>query len=334
MSAVETVVVTAGDAGQRLDRWLKRRFPSIPHGHFQKWLRTGQVRVDGKRVKANLRLAEGQAIRIPPVGAKPVGEVQRPRAAKTPPVTEKDAAALLARVIYRDDAVIAIDKPAGLAVQGGSGTLRHLDGMLDVLRFGSNERPRLVHRLDRDTSGVLLLARTPAAASYLTAAFRTRAVRKLYWALVVGVPAPLSGRIDLPLGKRPGPAGEKVELDAEGKPAASLYQVIDRAGKKASWLAMEPLTGRTHQLRAHAAALGTPIIGDGKYGGSAAFLAGEGIGRGLHLCARQIRFRHPSGRILDIVAPAPPHMRQTLEWLGFYLSSGETRDDPFDVFED
>jgi 23S rRNA pseudouridine955/2504/2580 synthase len=331
MSGVETVEVAEGDAGQRLDRWLKRRFPDLPQSHFQKWLRTGQVRVDGKRVKANLRLEAGQAVRLPPVGA-PVKTNAPRRAPAAPKVSEADAEELRSRVIHRDDEVIAIDKPAGLAVQGGTGTSRHLDGMLDALCF-DGERPRLVHRLDRDTAGVLLLARTAKAAARLTEAFRNRDVRKLYWAAVVGVPAQYSGRIGLGLSKRPGRGGEKMEADDEGKWAETLYRMADRAGRKAAWLIMEPLTGRTHQLRAHCQVLGTPIVGDGKYGGAGAFLEGEGFGRGLHLCARHLRFPHPNGRILTLSASLPPHMKTTWDFLGFDVQAGGGGRDPFAAFD-
>ena len=334
MSGVETIEIAAADAGIRLDRWLKRRFPDVPHGHFQKWLRTGQVRIDGKRAKANARLEAGQSVRVPPVA-----ESQRPAKApfvpREPSVGTAEADDLIGRILYRDDDIIALDKPAGLAVQGGTGTHRHLDGMLDLFRFGAPERPRLVHRLDRDTSGVLLLARSARVAAFLTESFRGRTVRKLYWALVVGLPVPFSGRIGLKLSKRPGRGGEKVEPDEEGgKRAETLYRVIDRAARKAAWLAMEPLTGRTHQLRAHAAALGTPIVGDGKYGGQAAFLEGEGIGEGLHLLARTIRFRHPSGKIVDVTAELPEHMRRTWLWLGLDPAEGRRGADPFDIFEE
>lgn len=334
MSGVETIEIAPADAGVRLDRWLKRRFPDVPHGHFQKWLRTGQVRIDGKRAKANVRLEAGQLVRVPPVG-QPERSTNTPYVPRPIPVGKEEADDLLGRILYRDDDIIAFDKPAGLAVQGGTGTHRHLDGMLDLFRFDAPDRPRLVHRLDRDTSGVLLLARSPQVAAYLTEAFRTRSVRKLYWALVIGLPVPFSGRIALKLSKRPGRGGEKMEPDeAGGKRAETLYHVIDRAGRKAAWLAMEPLTGRTHQLRAHALALGTPIVGDGKYGGQVAFLEGEGIGSGLHLLARTIRFRHPSGKIMDISARLPEHMRQTWTWLGLDPSAGDQTPDPFDVFEE
>ncbi|HYB58591.1 MAG TPA: RluA family pseudouridine synthase, partial [Alphaproteobacteria bacterium] len=222
----------------------------------------------------------------------------------------------------------ALNKPPGLAVQGGTGTVRHLDAMLDALRFGCAERPRLVHRLDRDTSGVLLLGRNAAAARALAEAFRDRTTRKLYWAITVGVPRPLQGKIDLPLAKLPGRAGERMAPDEEeGKRAVTYYKVLEHMGKKAAWVALWPVTGRTHQLRVHLAAIGTPILSDGKYGGKAAFLSGEKISRKLHLHARALTLPHPkTGRPLTLTAPLPEHMRASWRLFGF---DPERRDDPF-----
>ena len=229
-------------------------------------------------------------------------------------------------VLHRDDAVIVLNKPPGLAVQGGSGTERHLDGLLDALRFGSEVRPRLVHRLDKETSGVLVIARTIAAAAFLTRAFREKTTRKIYWAIVVGLPKPRQGRIDLALAKRPGREGERVRADAEdGKRAVTYYRVIDSAGDRASWLALQPVTGRTHQLRAHCAAIGTPILGDAKYGAAAAHLAGVPGAKQMHLHARALAIPHPLGGTLQITAPLPRHMRQSWEFFGF----PEDVEDPF-----
>lgn len=316
MSGVQTLQVAADEAGLRLDRWFKRRFPQLSHGRLEKWLRTGQVRVDGKRVKAGQRLEAGQTVRVPPLGEEKAPSSDQPKAMR---ISDADRLDLEGRVLHRDDLVLVLDKPAGLAVQGGTNTDKHLDGMLDLLRFGAPDRPRLVHRLDRDTSGVLVLARTPKAAAKLTEAFRSKEARKLYWALVVGVPQIPEGRIDLRLAKLPGRAGEKVGVDEdEGKRAITLYRMVDRAGRRAAWLAMEPLTGRTHQLRVHAAeALGTPIHGDGKYGGKEAFLEAPGLSRKLHLHARAIRIPHPAGGLLEVTAALPEHMRRTWDFLGF-----------------
>ena len=312
VSGGETIHVAPDEAGLRLDRWFRRRFPQVSHSLVQKWLRIGRLRVGGRRAKAGTRLAAGDAVSVPPLsGAGP------PRTRRTPAIGAAAAAALVARVLHRDDQVLVIAKPPGLAVQGGTGTHRHLDAMLDALRFDAAERPRLVHRLDKDTSGVLVLARTAAAAARLTAAFRSGAVRKLYWAVVVGVPRPPRGRIDLALGKVPGGLGERAApLAAGGRKAVTVYRIVERAGRKAAWLALEPLTGRTHQLRVHLAALGTPILGDGKYGGRAAFLEGEGIARAMHLHARAIRIPRAAG-VLEVAAPLPDHMRVTWRFLGF-----------------
>lgn len=308
-----TVAVGSAEAGLRLDRWFKRHYPQVPHGLLEKWLRTGQVRLDGKRVTAGARVEAGQSVRVPPVPEAP----PRPPAASRPtPPSQAQADALKRAVLYRDDEMIILDKPAGLAVQGGTGTHRHLDGMLDVLAAGG-ERPRLVHRLDKDTSGVLVLARSAASAAALGQAFRSRAVRKLYWALVVGVPSEDAGEIRAPLSKAGSAGSERVGVDAAtGAPAVTHYRVLERIGRRAAWLELEPETGRTHQLRVHCRALGTPILGDGKYGGRAAFLSEGGIGRRLHLHARAIAIAMPGKPAITVAAPLPAHMRETWAFLG------------------
>ena len=313
MSGVRTLVVAGDEEALRLDRWFKRHFPGLGHGRLEKLLRTGQVRVDGKRAKAGLRLAVGQAVRVPPIACGPAPP-PRPARRRLDPA---QAAELRGRVLHMDDDVIALDKAAGLAVQGGSGLTRHLDAMLDALRFDAAQRPRLVHRLDKDTSGVLLLARDAHAAARLAAAFRTRTVRKIYWAIVVGAPRPRRGRIDVALAKKPGPRGERVSTGEPGRRAVTLYATVEAAGRQATWLALMPLTGRGHQLRAHCAGLGTPILGDGKYGGAQAFLAAEGIARRLHLHARSIALPHPRGGLFTVTAELPPHMARTWSCLGF-----------------
>ncbi|MFN4284171.1 MAG: RluA family pseudouridine synthase [Alphaproteobacteria bacterium] len=331
MSAVQTVKVSGDEADQRLDRWFKRRFPTLGHGKLEKLLRTGQVRVDGKRAKAAFRLEAGMEIRVPPLDdalapAKPAAPAAKP----APRVSKGETEALRAAVLHKDEDVIVINKPPGLAVQGGTGTSHHLDGMLDALKFDKVERPRLVHRLDRDTSGALVLARSAAAARWLAEAFKARTARKVYWALVVGVPKIRQGKIDMALAKLPGPRGERmVEDEDAGKRAITLYTVIENAAHRAAWLAMMPLTGRTHQLRAHAAALNTPILGDGKYGGEKAFFRGpEGDGGRpkLHLHAREIAFARPDGKLLKVVAPLPAHMKATWDFFGF---DANAKGDPF-----
>lgn len=326
MTAVQTLTVSADEADLRLDRWFKRRFPALGHGRLEKLLRTGQVRVDGKRAKANLRLAAGQVVRVPPGADAPAPDAPAKRA--PPRVSAADADFVRSLVIHRDADVIALNKPPGLAVQGGTGTHRHLDGMLDALRFEAPDRPRLVHRLDRDTSGVLLLGRSAKAAAKLAETFRGKAARKLYWALLAGAPKPVQGKIDLSLAKEAGAGGERMARDDEaGQRAITLYATVDAAADRAAWLVMWPLTGRTHQLRVHAAeGLGVPIVGDGKYGGAPAFLTGS-VSRKLHLHARSIALPHPSGQgELRVTAKLPPHMRETWELFGF---DAEAEIDPF-----
>jgi 23S rRNA pseudouridine955/2504/2580 synthase len=334
-TSTAAIAIASDDAGGRLDRWLKRRFPGLTQGQIQKWLRTGQLRVDGHRAKAGQRLDVGQIVRIPPsISEVAASAGSRPEKSIPPRISDRDRDELLSRVLWRDDNVLAINKPAGLAVQGGTGTTHHLDAMLDFLRFDAKERPRLVHRLDRDTAGVLLLARTARAATSLTEAFRTRAVRKLYWAAVVGLPKELQGLINLKITKQMGRGGEKMVPDPEaGMHAETLYRVVERAGRRVAWIAMEPLTGRTHQLRVHTVAIGIPILGDGKYGGQAAFVDGVGFGRGLHLLARTICFPDLSGRMIEVTAPLPPHMSQTWNTLGFDEAMGSLEADPFFGFE-
>src|SRR5215469_14647164 len=317
----ETVTVDVKDGALRLDRWFKRHYPGLGHGRLEKLLRTGRIRVDGKRARSGDRIEPGQAIKIPilnDLSPSSWRAPMRPRPA--------ERAMLHDAILHRDDAVIALNKPPGLAVQGGTATERHLDGLLDGLRFGNDQRPRLVHRLDKDTSGVLIIARTAASAAFLTRAFREKATRKIYWAVVVGLPKLRQGRIDLALAKIAGRGGERVRADAEeGRHAVTYYRAIDNAGSQASWLALMPVTGRTHQLRAHCAAIGTPILGDGKYGMAAAHLAGLPGSRRLHLHARSLSIPHPLGGRLEVTAPLPPHMRRTWEFFGF---AGDAKD-PF-----
>jgi 23S rRNA pseudouridine955/2504/2580 synthase len=309
----ETITVDAKDGSLRLDRWFKRHYPGLGHGRLEKLLRTGRIRVDGKRARSGDRVEPGQAIRVPMLLDPSPPARPAPTQFRAADHTMLDSA-----ILQRDEAIIVLNKPAGLAVQGGTATERHLDGLLDGLRFGSDERPRLVHRLDKDTSGILVIARTAAAAAFLTRAFREKATQKIYWAIIVGLPKLRRGRISLALAKTPGRGGERVRPDAEdGRHAVTYYRVIDNAGNQASWLALMPVTGRTHQLRAHCAAIGTPIVGDGKYGAGAAHLAGLPGSRRLHLHARSLSLPHPLGGTLRVTAPLPPHMRQTWDFFGF-----------------
>jgi 23S rRNA pseudouridine955/2504/2580 synthase len=321
----QTATVEGSDGTLRLDRWFKRHYPGLGHGQLEKLLRTGRIRVDGKRAKAGDRIEPGQAIRFPALNGaapplRPAPHPQRP----------SDQAMLQAAILHEDEMVIVLNKPPGLAVQGGTATERHLDGLLDGLRFGNEERPRLVHRLDKETSGILVLARTAAAAGLLARAFREKRVRKTYWAITVGLPKPAQGRIDLPLAKTPGRHGERVRPDRdEGRHALTYYRVVDSAGDRVSWLALMPVTGRTHQLRAHCAAIGTPILGDTKYGEGLAHSAGVPGARQLHLHARSIAMPHPLGSLIQVTAPLPPHMRRTWEFFGFLKDV----EDPFAELE-
>ena len=346
MSGVQTLTVTPEEAGQRLDRWLRRRFPHLAQGRIEKMCRKGELRVDGGRVKPATRVAAGQAVRIPPL--PPADPDARPAAPARPRLREADAEMIRACVIYRDDHILALNKPPGLAVQGGSGQTRHVDGLAEALRFGAAENPRLVHRLDKDTSGVLVMARSRDMAARLTAAFRHRETRKIYWALVAGVPTPYLGEIKAGLVKAPGHGaggeGEKMVAvhprDIASTPGAkrahTLYATLYRVAGRAAWVALEPITGRTHQLRVHMAEMGHPIVGDGKYGGSGQENLGDGwgaqlggiISRKLHLHARRLVIEHPAtGRRLTIEAPLPAHMRES--WDTFGWTEDLARDDPF-----
>ncbi len=319
--AVRQFVVGHDDEGVRLDRWFKRHLTEVGFATVSRWARTGQIRVDGKRADVDTRLAAGQTLRVPPGGALPPGpNTLRERE----PLTEEQIAQAEAMVLTQDRAAIVLNKPPGLATQGGSGTFVHVDGLLDAYAAEKGPRPRLVHRLDKDTSGVLLVARTPGSAAYFSRHFAGRSARKIYWALVVGVPAVYDGLIELPLSKQPGTGGEKMMVDESGagQTARTRYRVIDRAGNSAAWVELQPQTGRTHQLRVHMAAIGHPIVGDGKYGGQAAFLTGT-ISRKLHLHARRLVIPHPEGDTLDVTAPLPEHFATGLAQLGFTESEGD-----------
>ncbi|WP_213684335.1 RluA family pseudouridine synthase [Roseicyclus sp.] len=346
MSGVQTLTVAIGDGDQRLDRWFRRQFPQISQGRIEKMCRKGEIRIDGARAKPATRVETGQTIRIPPLPdeAAPDHPVAAPR------ISDADVAMMRAAVIWRDDHIIALNKPAGLPTQGGSGHSRHIDGLAEALCFDLSEKPRLVHRLDKDTSGVLLLARTRAAADALTKAFRARDTRKIYWAVCAGVPSPRMGTIRYGLVKAPGHGkggeGEKMQIVAphdidttEGaKHAHTDYAVLSALGSRTAWVALVPITGRTHQLRAHMAAIGHPVVGDGKYGGSGQENLGDGwgaqlggdISRKLHLHARSITMTHPvTGKRLTFTAPLPEHMQRTWDHLEWRAS-----DVPADPFED
>ena len=318
MTGVRNRLVSSGENELRLDRWFKRHFPEISHGYLEKLMRTGQVRVDGIRVKSSTRLEEGQVIRIPPFNIKTKRKSQE-RGTNLPNTKISMVQSL---VIYRDEDIIVVNKPPGLAVQGGSKISSHLDGLLDGLKFGAEERPKLVHRLDKDTGGLMLLARNSLAAANLASAFRTRAITKVYWALVVGVPEPREGRINAPISKKRKHGIEKMNFDeGGGPPSVSDFATIDTAGRRVAWLALRPRTGRTHQLRVHCELLGTPILGDGKYGGRQAFIDGLPLVRKLHLHARSLEFKHPSGDKMFFEAPLSAEMGKTWQFFGFDIDS-------------
>ena len=336
-TTARTLAVAEDEAGMRLDRWFKRRMPSLSLSHLNKIVRTGQVRVDGARVKTAARLEAGQNVRVPPLSLETPAAPALRRAPSA-----ADAAALRDMTLFEDRDLLVLNKPFGLAVQGGSGTIRHLDGMLEALADERGERPRLVHRLDRDTSGVLLIAKTRRMAADLGEIFRSRQAKKIYWALVEGVPKPAQGRISLFLAKgegmgdvrgaRPHHIGERERMrvarhgEADAQHSVTYYAIVDKVAPKLAWLSMKPLTGRTHQLRAHAEAIGHPIVGDPKYGHrredderrrDPMRAIPDDVERKLHLLARRLVLPHPRGGTLDITAPLPPHMRNSFEKFGF-----------------
>ena len=314
----DEAIIAEEDDGIRLDRWFKRHRIGTPHALLARWARSGELRLDGKKADVSDRIATGQKLVMP---TPPVETVARP-ARKGRPLTDADVELATGMMIHRDAAAMVLNKPPGLATQGGTKTDAHVDGLLDALKFDGPTRPKLVHRLDKDTSGALLIARTPRAAAFFAKAFSNRSARKTYWAIVVGVPDIAQGEIDLPLAKQPGSGGEKMHVDEKGLASKTRYRVIERAGNSAAWVELQPLTGRTHQLRVHMAAIGHPIVGDGKYGGKGAFLTGT-ISRKLHLHSRRLRIDHPDGGSIDISADVPEHFAASLDALGFDLLLGE-----------
>jgi 23S rRNA pseudouridine955/2504/2580 synthase len=312
MKEVRTLFVAAGEDGSRLDRWFKRRWPHLNHIQLNKLLRTGQIRVDGGRAKADTRLTAGAQIRVPPLPEAPeAGE-------KRKGLSPRDAAFVRSLVLYEDDEVLALNKPAGLAVQGGTKTTHHIDRLLSAWGEGL-QRPRLVHRLDRDTSGVLLLGKTPSAAARLSGAFAKRKAQKTYWAIVAGAPKPAEGVIELPLVKK-GVGDRELVVPADPKefgadPAETEYVTLSRASQRVTWMALWPHTGRTHQLRAHMKAIGHPILGDPKYSDEASTGLSEGLKLLLH--ARRVTLPHPGGGLLVVEAPISPEMKAGFERFGF-----------------
>lgn len=310
---IQTITVDdAGEDGVRLDRWFKRRWPHVNHVQIQKLVRSGQIRVDGARAKADTRLAQGAQVRVPPMPDPPEpGE-------KKEGLTDRDIAFARSLVLYEDDEVLALNKPAGLAVQGGTKTHMHIDRLLSAWGEGL-ERPRLVHRLDRDTSGVLVLGKSPAAAARLSGAFAKRKAKKTYWAIVAGNPHPVEGVIDMPLVKK-GIGDRELVVPATAKEfgaeaAETEYVTISRASSRVTWMALRPLTGRTHQLRAHMKAIGHAIVGDPKYGDQASVALSTGLKLQLH--ARRLVLAHPVSGQIVIEAPISPEMKAGFERFGF-----------------
>jgi len=321
MTEVKRHVVTAEEAGMRLDRWFKVHFPQVTFAYLNKLTRTGQVRVGGARAKTNTRLEAEQEIRVPPL-AFDTRPADLPKS-EVKPLSPQERRLFDSMVIHEDRDIFVLNKPSGFAVQGGSKTHHHLDGLLMGLGVELGERPLLVHRLDRDTSGVIVIAKRRSIASALGKLFATRAVKKTYWALVKGVPKPAQGRIEVALIKAKGPEGDRMRASQPGEEddeqrAVTFYSIIDKAPPIASWVSLKPVTGRQHQLRAHMAHIGTPIMGDEKYGGLDDLP--EGMDRKLHLHARRILFPHPREGTIDITAPLPDHMLKSLRMLGFDAS--------------
>ena len=343
MSGVNLLTVSTEEGEQRLDRWFKRRFPQISQGHVEKMCRTGQVRVDGARAKASDRVVPGMVIRVPPLP-----DAEAPSRSKAEGISAADTKMIQDCVLFKDEHMIVLNKPPGLPSQGGSGQGdRHVDGLAEALKFGYKDKPKLVHRLDKDTSGVLMLARTDRVARALSEALRHRNTRKIYWAVVAGVPHPRQGSIKYGLQKGGG-RGEHEKMicihpakmgdHPEAKRAHTDYFTLWFLGTRLSWMALEPITGRTHQLRAHMAELGHPILGDGKYGGSSTENLGDGWGAGaggdlsrkLHLHARRLTVEHPILKTeMTFTAPLPDHMARTWKMLDW--NPGDVPEDPFEA---
>ncbi|MHA6690419.1 RluA family pseudouridine synthase [Devosia sp. A449] len=326
MSGVQQRQVESDEDGMRLDRWFAYHFPQLGFGRLQKLIRNGEIKVDKAKVTTSTRLLPGQTVRIPPID-----DADTPKPVK---LNDGDAEFLRGLILYEDDDIYVFNKPSGLAVQGGSGTTRHLDGMLKSLPNAKGEAPRLVHRLDRDTSGCLVVAKTKAAASHFGTVFRSRSARKIYWAIVAGNPHPQQGEISCFLARQSTADGEQMVVVRNGAPGSqhslSYYSTTDTASRRFAWVTLKPVTGRTHQLRVHMAQLGTPIIGDPRYFNIENWQGAPGLSEGLHLHARRIALPLRNGKRLDMSAPLPPHMRASFETLGFDPDRYDVSGDPED----
>jgi len=314
-TTVQNVIVTADENGMRVDRFFEQRFPGLSFSHIQRIIRKGEVRVNGKRAQPKGRLEAGQSIRIPPLRLDP------PRPGADSPAEHKDRTFIKSITLFEDDDVMVLNKPMGLAVQGGSGTTRHIDGMLGAIRAKDGQRPRLVHRLDKDTAGCLLVAKNRFSAAFLAKSFRSRSARKIYWALVPGVPKPKQGRISTYLAKEEREDDSIMRVAKHGEEGSShaitYYAVVETAAQKLAWMSLKPVTGRTHQLRVQMAHIGHPLVGDPKYFSIENWELPGGLQNKLHLLARRIAVPHPRGGVIDVTAPLPPHMEQSWNLLGF-----------------
>ena len=316
-AGVQNVTVTLDENNMRVDRFFEARFPGLSFSHIQRIIRKGEVRLNGKRTQPKNRLEAGQTVRIPPLQLEP------PKVRDNAPQAMRDREFIRSITLSEDDDVLVLNKPAGLAVQGGSGISQNIDDMLGALRgnYADAQRPRLVHRLDKDTAGCLLVAKTRFAAAALAKTFRTRSARKIYWALVAGVPKPKQGRVSTYLAKQEEEEDSYMRIakhgDKDAVHAVTYYAVVDTAAQKLAWISLKPVTGRTHQLRAHMAHVGNPIIGDPKYFNIENYEFPGGMQNRLHLLARRISVPHPRGGTIDVTAPLPPHMVQSWNLLGF-----------------
>ncbi len=308
MTQVQLVTVNSEDNDVRIDRWFKRNFPKVSHTSIEKALRKGQIKVDGKKVESSYKVKEGEIIRVPPMI-----EYTREEKIKKE-IDPKYIKDMRESLIYKDEDILVINKPAGLAVQGGVGIDVSVDSLLDFMRFDYTERPKIVHRLDKDTSGVLVLARKTSVAAKLGEAFRNKDMEKIYWAVVIGKPDKSEGKISIPLLKSDTGAGkEKVVANEKGQLATTFYRVMDNAADKVSLVELRPITGRTHQLRVHMAEIGHPILGDGKYGGKEAFV--DGLGKKMHLHARKLTLPPVKGKQREFIAEVEGIMKKTLQEL-------------------